>query len=155
MYQKTTLDNGLRVITATMPHTQAVSLNLFIGVGSRYEAGAEAGISHFIEHLLFKGTAKRPTAREIAGAIDIDGPKELIISNCAAILEEIDLVRLHQVDGKAAVSLPPTPKERRDLQESQRYAAGDRIRNEWAEFSNFILKRTAEDIHRMLLEMIS
>ena len=92
---------------------------------------------------------------EVSGGMDIDGPEELIISNCAAILEEIDLVRLHQVDGKAAISLPPTPKERRDLQESQRYAAGNRIREEWAEFSSFTLKKTAEDIHRMLLEMIS
>ena len=70
MYQKTTLDNGLRVITATMPHTQAVCISFFIGVGSRYETDAEAGISHFIEHLLFKGTPKRPAAREIAEAIE-------------------------------------------------------------------------------------
>jgi len=70
LYQKTTLDNGLRLITATMPHTQAVSVSFFIGVGSRYETEAEAGISHFIEHLLFKGTLKRPTAREISEAIE-------------------------------------------------------------------------------------
>ena len=70
MYRKTTLDNGLRVITARMPHTRSVSVCIFIGVGSRYEAEAEAGISHFIEHLLFKGTQKRPTAREISAAIE-------------------------------------------------------------------------------------
>ena len=70
MYQKTTLDNGLRILTATMPHTRSVSICIFIGVGSRYEAEAEAGISHFIEHLLFKGTQKRPTAREISAAIE-------------------------------------------------------------------------------------
>ncbi|GAI15156.1 unnamed protein product, partial [marine sediment metagenome] len=70
MYQKTILDNGLRVITATMPHTFSVCIGIFIGVGSRYETGAGAGISHFIEHLLFKGTQKRPTAREISGAIE-------------------------------------------------------------------------------------
>ncbi len=70
MYQKTTLDNGLRIITATMPHTKAVSISLFIGVGSRYETEAQAGVSHFIEHLLFKGTLKRPTAREISEAIE-------------------------------------------------------------------------------------
>ena len=98
MYQKTTLDNGLRVITATMPHTQAVSLNLFIGVGSRYEAGAEAGISHFIEHLLFKGTAKRPTAREIAGAIESVGgilnggtDKELTVYWCKVAQHHLSL----------------------------------------------------------------
>ena len=70
MYQKTTLDNGLRLITVNMPHTLSVAVSFFIGVGSRYETEAEAGISHFIEHLLFKGTAKRPTAREISEAIE-------------------------------------------------------------------------------------
>ena len=70
MYQKTTLDNGLRIITATMPHIRSVSICIFIGVGSRYEAEAEAGVSHFIEHLLFKGTQKRTTSREISEAIE-------------------------------------------------------------------------------------
>ena len=70
MYQKTTLDNGLRVITTTMPHTRSVSVCFFIGVGSRYETDAEAGVSHFIEHLCFKGTPKRPTSREISEAIE-------------------------------------------------------------------------------------
>jgi len=70
LYRKATLDNGLRVITATMPHTRSVSICIFIGVGSRYETKAEAGISHFIEHLLFKGTPKRTTARAISEAIE-------------------------------------------------------------------------------------
>jgi single-stranded-DNA-specific exonuclease RecJ len=92
---------------------------------------------------------------EIAEAMDMDGPKELLISNCIAIFEEIDLAEGRQIDGKAAVSLPPAPQERRDLQESQRYANGDRIRGEWVKFSDFILRRTAEDIRRMILETIS
>jgi len=70
LYHKTTLNNGLRLITSTMPHTRSVSITIFIGTGSRYESEAEAGISHFIEHLLFKGTEKRTTAREIAEAIE-------------------------------------------------------------------------------------
>ncbi len=70
MYQKTTLDNGLRLITAAMPHTRSVSISFFIGTGSRYETEAHAGISHFIEHLCFKGTSKRPTAKEISTAIE-------------------------------------------------------------------------------------
>ena len=70
MYQKTTLDSGLRLITATMPHTRSVSISFFIGTGSRYEAESQAGISHFIEHLCFKGTAKRPTAMEICTSIE-------------------------------------------------------------------------------------
>ncbi len=70
MYQKTTLDNGLRIISATMPHTFSVSIGFFIGVGSRYEPEAQAGISHFIEHMCFRGTSRRPTSREISEAIE-------------------------------------------------------------------------------------
>ena len=73
MYQKTTLDNGLRLITHAMPHIRSVSICIFIGTGSRYETGAEAGVSHFIEHLLFRGTQKRPTSREISAAIEGTG----------------------------------------------------------------------------------
>jgi len=69
-HQKTTLDNGLRIITVTMPHIRSVSTCVFVGVGSRYESDAEAGISHFIEHMCFKGTPERPTPGEIAEAIE-------------------------------------------------------------------------------------
>ena len=70
MHQKTVLDNGLRLITTTMPHTRSVSVCFFIGVGSRYESEAQAGISHFIEHIIFKGTLKWATARDISAAIE-------------------------------------------------------------------------------------
>ncbi len=73
MYQKTTLDNRLRIITSTMPHTRSVCISIFIGTGSRYETGTEAGVSHFIEHLLFKGTQKRATAKDISVAIESIG----------------------------------------------------------------------------------
>lgn len=73
MYQKTTLDNGLRLITDTMPHTRSVSIGFFMGTGSRYETEKQAGISHFIEHLCFRGTPKRPTAREISTTIESVG----------------------------------------------------------------------------------
>ncbi|MFC1994807.1 M16 family metallopeptidase [Chloroflexota bacterium] len=89
MYQKTTLSNGLRLVTATMPHTHSVSLGFSIGTGSRYETDKQAGISHFIEHLLFKGTTKRPTAKDICTAIEGTGgiinagtDKELTIYWC-------------------------------------------------------------------------
>jgi len=70
LYQKTTLDNGLRLITSSMPHTRSVSICFFIGAGSRYETEEQAGISHFIEHLCFKGTPKRMTSNEISTAIE-------------------------------------------------------------------------------------
>ncbi len=70
MYKKTVLGNGLRVVTSFMPHTRSVCVCIFVGAGSRYEAGEEAGVSHFVEHLCFKGTQRRPTAKEISEAID-------------------------------------------------------------------------------------
>ena len=70
MYEKTILDNGLRLITVSMPHTRSVSINVFIGTGSRYETDANAGIAHFIEHLCFKGTKRYATSLEIATAIE-------------------------------------------------------------------------------------
>ena len=60
----------MRLVTATMPHTRSVSIGFFIGAGSRYETEEQAGISHFIEHLCFKGTSKRPTAAEICTAVE-------------------------------------------------------------------------------------
>ena len=70
MFQKTLLDNGLRVVTSTMPHTRSVSVSFFVGAGSRYESDELAGVSHFLEHMLFKGTARRPTAQQIAEEIE-------------------------------------------------------------------------------------
>ncbi len=70
MYLKTTFDNGLRILTVTMPHTRSVAMGIFTGVGSRYETEPERGISHFIEHMLFKGTQRRPKAQQIAEAIE-------------------------------------------------------------------------------------
>ncbi len=63
------LSNGLRVVTAAMPHVESVSLGIWIGAGGRHEAGSQSGASHFIEHLLFKGT-KRRSARDISRAIE-------------------------------------------------------------------------------------
>ncbi|MBN1161269.1 MAG: insulinase family protein [Dehalococcoidales bacterium] len=70
MYEKAILDNGLRLITSPMPHTRSVAVNFFIGTGSRYESEAQGGVSHFIEHLCFKGTQKRPTPRDISSVIE-------------------------------------------------------------------------------------
>ncbi len=70
MYHKTALDNGLRLLTSAMPHTRSVSLGFFIGVGSRYETDEQGGVAHFIEHMLFKGTQKRPTSKDVATAIE-------------------------------------------------------------------------------------
>ena len=69
MYRVTQLKNGLAVATAEMPHMASLSLGLWVGVGGRHEPAALNGVSHFIEHLLFKGTKKR-SAREISQAVE-------------------------------------------------------------------------------------
>ena len=70
MYEHTTTDKGLRILSNTMPHTQSVSIVLYVGAGSRYETPEEAGISHYIEHMCFKGTPKRPTSKDVSDAIE-------------------------------------------------------------------------------------
>jgi predicted Zn-dependent peptidase len=71
-YQKTVLDNGIRVITEQIPYLKSVSIGVWVATGSRDEQPSENGISHFIEHLLFKGTERR-TAFDIAKEIDSVG----------------------------------------------------------------------------------
>lgn len=64
------LRNGLQVVLKQVPWSQAVAINVLLRVGSRYESPAHQGISHFTEHLLFKGTTHRPTAFHIVNAIE-------------------------------------------------------------------------------------
>ena len=64
------LTGGARLVTATMPERLSASAVLMFGTGSRYEDDRLAGVSHFIEHLFFKGTRRRPTSKEIADAIE-------------------------------------------------------------------------------------
>ncbi len=68
----TTLPSGLRVMTDDMPHLQTTSLGIWVGIGSRHETEAEHGLSHFLEHMAFKGTRRR-TARRIAEEIESAG----------------------------------------------------------------------------------
>lgn len=72
-YKKTVLKNGLRIITVPMKETQTATIAIMVGVGSRYEKEKEAGLSHFIEHMSFKGTKKRPTALSISEELDSIG----------------------------------------------------------------------------------
>jgi predicted Zn-dependent peptidase len=69
MYEKIVLSNGVRLLHEYIPHVRSVSLGIWIGTGSRYENAAMNGASHFIEHMLFKGTAMR-SAADLAGIMD-------------------------------------------------------------------------------------
>jgi predicted Zn-dependent peptidase len=72
MVVRDVLDNGLRLITETMPHVRSVTIGVWLMRGSRHESDDRSGIAHFVEHMLFKGTATR-SAEDIAQAIDSIG----------------------------------------------------------------------------------
>ncbi len=69
-HQRTVLPNGLRVVTQAMPGARSVSVALFVPVGSRHEDEAHAGLSHFLEHLVFKGTRAYPEAGAVSQAVE-------------------------------------------------------------------------------------
>ncbi len=72
-FERHVLDNGLRVLTANLDHAQSVTCMVMLAAGSRYETAETNGIAHFSEHMFFKGTERRPSARDIAGEIDSIG----------------------------------------------------------------------------------
>jgi predicted Zn-dependent peptidase len=93
--ERTVLPNGLRVITEKMPHVRSASVGIWIGTGAREETIDLTGISHFIEHMLFKGTKNR-TAEEIArsadsigGGLDAFTSKELVSYNVKVLDEHL------------------------------------------------------------------
>jgi len=72
-YSKLELSNGLKVITVPMEGVASATVMVLIGTGSRYEQKDKAGLSHFLEHMIFKGTKKRPTAFDISSLVDSVG----------------------------------------------------------------------------------
>jgi len=93
----TVLPNGLHVITESMRHVRSVSVGIWIDAGSRQEAGPENGISHFIEHMVFKGTARRSaediarTMDSLGGNLDAFTGKELVSFNTKVLDEHLPL----------------------------------------------------------------
>ena len=93
--RKTVLPNGLLVLTESMPHLRSVSMGAWIGSGSRDEAAAVNGISHFVEHMVFKGTTSRSAqqiAREvdtIGGNLDAFTGKEMVCFNIKVLDENV------------------------------------------------------------------
>jgi predicted Zn-dependent peptidase len=70
VYERHNLSNGLRVLTAPLDHAQSVACYIMLAAGSRYEEASNRGIAHFAEHMFFKGTEKRPTARDLSMEVD-------------------------------------------------------------------------------------
>src|SRR5690348_5801477 len=95
--ETTTLPNGVRVISETMPHVRSVSVGIWISNGSRSENPDQNGLSHFIEHMVFKGTSKR-SAEDIARSVDSIGgnldaftSKEMVCFNTKVLDEHLPL----------------------------------------------------------------
>src|ERR1035438_7345219 len=93
----TTLANGVRVITESMPHVRSISVGIWVNSGSRHETAEQNGLAHFIEHMLFKGTASR-SAEDIARSVDSVGgnldaftAKELVCYNTKVLDEHLSL----------------------------------------------------------------
>src|SRR5579862_8326595 len=93
--ERTVLPNGVRVVTERMSNVRSVSVGVWIGTGSREESAHESGISHFIEHMVFKGTKNR-TAEQIARSVDSIGggldaftSKELVSYNVKVLDEHL------------------------------------------------------------------
>src|SRR6266576_278484 len=70
VYERHTLSNGLRVLTAPLEHAQSVACYIMLAAGSRYEDASNRGIAHFVEHMFFQGTEKRPTERDLSMEVD-------------------------------------------------------------------------------------
>jgi predicted Zn-dependent peptidase len=92
------LANGIRLITETVPHVRSVAVGIWMGTGSRQESPEENGISHFIEHMVFKGTTSR-SAEDIARSVDSIGgnldaftAKEMVSFNAKVLDEHLPLV---------------------------------------------------------------
>ncbi len=73
IFERSVLANGLRIVTAPMPEARSVTCMIMVEAGSRYETRESSGIAHFSEHMFFKGTERRPTARDIAAEVDSIG----------------------------------------------------------------------------------
>src|SRR5580704_16328817 len=93
--ERATLPNGIRVVTEHMPHVRSVSVGIWIGTGSREEADHQTGLSHFVEHMVFKGTKNR-SAEQIARSVDSIGggldaftSKELVSYNVKVLDEHL------------------------------------------------------------------
>ena len=73
--ETTTLDNGLEVTTVALPHLHTAVCALFVKVGARFEVPADNGLSHFMEHMLFRGTERYPTSLALNTDEETDGER--------------------------------------------------------------------------------
>lgn len=110
MYVKRILPNGVRLITERIDNMRTVSVGIWVGNGSRYEPAELGGVSHFIEHMIFKGTEKR-SARHIAIAIDALGGQANAFTDkeCTMLLYEGSGQPAEKRGGSAGGYVPAFP----------------------------------------------
>ncbi|MEO7003770.1 MAG: pitrilysin family protein [Ktedonobacterales bacterium] len=122
LYQRVTLPNGLRILSSQMTSVRSVSVAFYFGVGARYEEAEVSGVSHFIEHMLFKGSAQYPTAQAISeaiegvgGVLDAATDKELTVFSAKVASRHFDLAMNLLADMVRRPRLDPVEleKERR------------------------------------------
>src|SRR5260370_15831249 len=103
MFRKEVLDNGVRVVTERIPSVRSVSIGIWVDVGSRDEQPGEEGFSHFIEHMVFKGTRRR-SAEAISREIDALGGVVQFLSSprCTTVYAQV-------LDDDLAQCLRPLP----------------------------------------------
>jgi len=125
LYQKTTLANGLRIVSESIPYVHSASVGIWVKAGSRYETPEEHGVSHFVEHMLFKGTSNR-TAKEISmdfeavgGYLNAFTSKEHICLYSRVLDEDLDLALeiLTDIFFNSLFSPPDFERERRVILE--------------------------------------
>ncbi len=90
--------------------------------------------------------------REILTGLNIEEPKEIILSSALSIFEELKILEKQDNNGRISLLNLPQGNKRYNLANSKTYSSGDRLKNEWVEFSNFILKNRAEEIFRTIIE---
>lgn len=97
IYERVTFPNGIRLLTSRMAHVRSASIAFYFGVGSRYESAELGGVSHLIEHMLFKGSARYPTAQIISesiegvgGVLDAETGKEATIYSSKILSSRFD-----------------------------------------------------------------
>ncbi|MFZ5366545.1 MAG: M16 family metallopeptidase [Patescibacteria group bacterium] len=95
-YKKTILKNDLQLLTVSMPHVESVTVMVGVGAGSRYETKNLVGLFHFLEHMAFKGTKKRPSALAISSAIDGVGGEFNASTDKEITLYYVKLAAKHQ-----------------------------------------------------------
>jgi len=104
-----------------------------------------------IKDIASEGNGNPILLDEILAGLELDEPKEFVVLNCIDVFEELSIIKRQQNNDKVMVSIPSDPPKKRDLKESQIFSHGDKIKIEWAEFSQFIQNKTAEEFRKMIL----